>query len=270
MNSNSRNWPVFGGKDINLWNPGAGDKKKCFASVDPDVYVPHLFTKRRKQARTKSSAFYGLSDQTLDDPNTLSCLKPRIVFRDVTRATDARTIIAALIPPKHAPTYKIPYLEWRDTPPRAEAYLLGVLSSMICDWYARRVVELSMTFTVFGNIPIPEVNIDTDPIAWRVVEIAGTLAAVDDRFEDWAAEVGVPVGTATDTNSDYKKALIEELDACVALLYGLDEDDLACLYETFHEGKDYSARHRAVLAHFRRLSTGSAPGISDHPPNTPN
>lgn len=249
MSSNSRNWPVFGGKDINLWNPGVVDKKECFASVDPDVYIPHLLRKRRKQARTKSSAFYGLSEQTLADPNTLSCFKPRIVFRDVTNATNTRTIIAALIPPKHAPTLTIPYLEWRDAPPRAEAYLLGVLSSMICDWYARRVVELHMTFSVFGSIPIPEVDIDTDPLAKRVVCIAGTLAAVDERFADWAAAVGVPVGAATDENPEYKRELIEELDACVALLYGLDEDDLACLYETFHEGKDYSARHEAVLSH---------------------
>ena len=125
---------------------------------------------------------------------------------------------------------------------------------MICDWYARRTVELSMTFTLFGNLPIPQINIDNDPLAQRVVKIAGTLAAVDERFADWAEEVGVPVGTATDNNPEYKQELIEELDACVALLYGLDEDDLACLYETFHEGKDYSDRHRAVLAHFRRLS----------------
>ncbi len=265
MNSHNRNWPVYSGRDINLWDPGIA-KKKFFASVDPDIYVPHLFTKRHKQAGIKSSAFYGLSEQVLDDPDTLSCFKPRIVFRDLTNATNTRTIIAALIPPKHAPTLTIPYLEWRDAPPRAEAYLLGVLSSMICDWYARRVVELHMTFTVFGNIPIPEVNIDTDPLARRVVEIAGTLAAVDDRFADWAAEVGVPVGTATDTNPDYKKELIEELDACVALLYGLDEDDLACLYETFHEGKNYSERHKAVLAHYRKLAASSAPDRSTESP----
>ena len=125
---------------------------------------------------------------------------------------------------------------------------------MICDWYARCVVELHMTFALFGNIPIPEVNIDENPLAQRVIKIAGTLAAVDDRFADWATDVGVPIGTATDDNPEYRQALIEELDACVALLYGLDEDDLACLYETFHEGKDYSARHQAVLAHFRRLA----------------
>ncbi len=49
-----------------------------------------------------------------------------------------------------------------------------------------------------------------------------------------------------------KQDLICGLDACVAHLYGLDESDLAVIYETFHEGKDYSARHAAVLEHFRR------------------
>ena len=46
--------------------------------------------------------------------------------------------------------------------------------------------------------------------------------------------------------------LICELDACVAHLYGLDESDLAVIYETFHKGADYSERHAAVLDHFRR------------------
>lgn len=38
----------------------------------------------------------------------------------------------------------------------------------------------------------------------------------------------------------------------MAHLYGLDESDLAVIYETFHEGADYSERHAAVLEHFRR------------------
>ena len=49
-----------------------------------------------------------------------------------------------------------------------------------------------------------------------------------------------------------KQDLICELDACVAHLYGLDESDLAVIYETFHERADYSERHAAVLGHFRR------------------
>ena len=121
---------------------------------------------------------------------------------------------------------------------------------MVLDWYARRVVELSLNFHILNNFPVPDVDVDGDPVARRVIDIAGRLAAIDERYADWAAEVGVPVGSVTDETT--KQDLICELDACVAHLYGLDEDDLAVVYETFHEGADYSERHRAVLAHFRR------------------
>ena len=47
--------------------------------------------------------------------------------------------------------------------------------------------------------------------------------------------------------------LICELDACVAYLYGLHEDDLSVLYETFSETVDYSDRHAAVLEQYRVL-----------------
>ena len=63
---------------------------------------------------------------------------------------------------------------------------------------------------------------------------------------------GVPVGSAND--EAVKQDLICELDACVAFLYDLDEDDLAVVYETFSETVDYSDRHAAVLTHFRRLT----------------
>lgn len=44
--------------------------------------------------------------------------------------------------------------------------------------------------------------------------------------------------------------MIAELDAVVALLYGLSEEQLAHIFETFHEGWDYELRLKAVLKHF--------------------
>lgn len=147
-------------------------------------------------------------------------------------------------------THQAPYLLRVRGTATDEAFLVGVLSSMILDWYARRVVELHLTASILYNFPIPDADVDLNPVARRVVEIAGRLAAVDERYAEWAAEVGVPVGSVTDEAT--KQDLICELDACVAHLYGLDQDDLAVVYETFHEGADYSERHRAVLAHFLR------------------
>ena len=82
--------------------------------------------------------------------------------------------------------------------------------------------------------------------------IAGTLAAVDDKYGAWADAVGVPVGSVGD---DEKPDLIAQLDAAVALLYGLDESDVRHIFETFHVGWDYSARLERVMDHYRDLSS---------------
>ena len=240
-------WPVYKGASFNLWQPDTG---VYYASVEADRITTHLHEKRARSHRHRASPFNEFQKTWIDDPNTLPCRRPRIAFRDVARATDTRTVIAALVPADLVVTDQAPYLLWPQGDSRDEAYLLGVLSSMILDWFARCTVETHVTFHLLNNFPIPDADIDNDPVARRVTKIAGRLAAVDERYAEWAAEVGVRVGSVTDEAT--KQDLIYELDACVAHLYGLDEDDLAVVYETFHEGADYSERHIAVLAHFRR------------------
>ena len=242
-----RRWLVYGGRAFNLWNPDTG---QYYASVDPDLITAHLQDKRRRGHKNKRSVFSEFDSSYIDDPSTLACLRPRIMYRDVARATDTRTLIAALIPGKVVSVDMAPSLLWPAGTPKDTAYLLGILSSMILDWYARRVVENHVKFYILNSLPIPDADPEHDPLPARVVEIAGRLAAIDDRFSEWAAEVGVPVGSVTD--DDMKHDLICELDACVAHLYGLDESDLAVIYETFHEGTDYAERHASVLQHFRR------------------
>jgi hypothetical protein len=121
---------------------------------------------------------------------------------------------------------------------------------MPLDWYARRVVENHVNFHVFNAFPIPEPARDY-PLRRRVEEIAGRLAAVDDQYEYWAEEVGVPVGSVSESE---KPDLIAELDAAVGILYGLDEQDLHVIYDTFHQGADHSTHRDRVLAHYRRLA----------------
>lgn len=243
-------WPVYKGESFDLWNP---DTRSYYASVDSHLITVHLQKKRQSQHRHKRSAFFAFGNAIINDPDTLPCRRPRIAFRDITNSTNTRTVVNALVPGELVLTNKAPFLLRIKGTARHEALLLGVLSSMVLDWHARRVVELSLNFFLLNNFPIPDADPESHPIAARVVEIAGRLAAVDHRFAEWAAEVGVPVGSAKDP--DVKQDLIHELDACVAHLYGLDEDDLAVIYETF-DHKDphrYADRHAAVLKHFRRI-----------------
>ena len=247
MKNRAAIWPVYTGASFNIWNSDTG---RYYDSVDSEDITDHLQAKRLRQHRSSKSAFAAFDEETIENPATLPCLRPRIVYRDVTRSTDSRTTIAALVPGGVVVVDKAPYLLRIRGNERDEAFMLGVLSSMILDWYARRIVEQQIKFYILNNFPIPDADIDSDPVGARVVEIAGRLAAVDERYAEWAAEVGVPVGSVRDEAT--KQDLICELDACVAHLYGLDESDLAVVYETFHEGKDYSDHHAAVLEHFRR------------------
>ena len=248
MTNGDELWVVYKGASFELWQPDTGT---YYASVNSGEITRHLQQKRLRQGRTTRSPFAEFSEEHIDDPETLPCLRPRIAFRDITRSTDSRTVITALVPGQVVITNQAPYLLWPRGTSRDEAFLLGVLSSMILDWCARCVVELHLNFHIFNNLPIPWADLEEDPIAAHVVEIAGRLAAVDERFAEWAAEVGVPVGSAND--EAVKQDLICELDACVAFLYDLDESDLAVIYETFSETVDYSERHAAVLTHFRKL-----------------
>ena len=242
-------WPVYAGKSFNLWQPDTG---AYYDSVDAGTITSHLQEKRKRQNKVKSSAFAHLDQDRLEDPATLACFRARIAFRRVARTTDTRTFVCALIPPQRIATEAASYFEQIQGGIRDEAYVLGILSSMIFDWHLRRVMELTLSFTDLMGTSIPDPG-SGHPVRDRVVEVAGRLAAVDDRFAEWAAEVGVPVGSANDEAT--KQDLVHELDACVAHLYGLDEDDLEVIYTTFDEKRPdrYRDRLAAVLDHFRRL-----------------
>lgn len=100
---------------------------------------------------------------------------------------------------------------------------------------------------IFNALPIPR-PARRNPLRQRVISIAGTLAAVDSRYAAWADAVGVPVG-AVGTGEE-RAALVAELDAVVALLYGLERNQLAHIFDTFHRGWDNTARRAAALAQF--------------------
>lgn len=241
-------WLVLKGASFNHWEPDTG---VVYGYADPDTTLDLLDERRHRSRRRANSPFSAFPADWFADSGTLPCLHPRIAFRDIARATDTRTVIAALLPPQVFLTNKAPYLLWPEGDERDQAYLLGVLSSIPLDWCARRVVEINLNFHIFNSLPIPRPD-RADPLRIEVEQIAGRLAAVDQRYADWAEAVGVPVGSVTD--GDEKDELIARLDAAVSLLYDLDPDDVTHVFETFHEGWDPSERLTRVLHHYADLS----------------
>ncbi|MCC4269063.1 Eco57I restriction-modification methylase domain-containing protein [Microbacterium schleiferi] len=237
--------PVLKGASFDLWAPSAG---RAHGSASSEIVGPRASEKLRRQARTSSSAFFGVDAEALISGGRMPFQRPRIAFRDITNQTNQRTVIAALVPPAVL-TNKAPFLFNRMRDSRVEAFLLGVLASIPLDWYARRFVELSLNFFILKAFPIPELKPES-LLADRVIIVAGRLAAVDDRFTEWAAEVGVEVGTANEEPT--KSELIAELDALVSLLYGLTEAQVEHVFATFHRGWNYAARLERVLAYYEQ------------------
>lgn len=246
-------WPVYKGESFDIWKPDSGT---YYALAEPAYIQDYLYAKRIRQQRLARSAFSAFTKRWAQDRATLPCLHPRIAFRDISRATDTRTVRAALIAPQRVIANQAPYLLWSKGDATDEAYLLGILCSIPFDWYARRVVENHLNFHIFNAFPVPRPTLD-DPLRLRVAQIAGRLAAVDARYQDWADQVGVPVGSIVD--DDEKNALIQELDALAALLFGLDVADVSTIFNTFHDGWDAHDRLCEVQTYMHRWQ-GSSDG----------
>ena len=238
-------WPVYKGASFDLWAP---DKGAPYAWANPAPVLDWLQNKRLRAAKSRrDSAHKEFPMELLRDRSTLPCFKPRIAFRDVARATDKRTIIACLLPPRVFVVHNAPYFLWPRGDERDQAFLLGVLCSIPLDWYARRFVETHVTYFVINPFPIPRPGRDA-PLWKRTVQIAGRLACPDERFAEWAEAVGVDWGPLAE---DEKQDLVHELDAIVAHCYGLTERQLVHVFESFREGWNYHDRLDAVLKHFR-------------------
>ncbi len=241
-------WPVFKGASFapsgkERWINDTGVR---YAWADPDVLVDYLDEGRKSKSQHWASPFSEMPDEWVNTRETLPCLNPRVAFRDVTNRTNRRTVCTSLVPPEVFLTNKAPYFLWPRGDEKDEAFLLGVLSSIPLDWYARRFVEISLNYHILNSFPIPRPERNSE--LWKqVVSLTGRLAAKDDRYSDWANEVGVDFGPLDEEN---ELRMIYELDAVVAHMYGLSREQLEVIFDTFHEGWDYEQRLSAVLEYY--------------------
>lgn len=237
--------PVLSGASFEIWNPDFGPP---YGSARYDAVTAWLLKKSRGAAKNSRSAHFGRKYENVND---LPLAGARIAYRGVSNATNTRTFIVSLVPPRVVLTHGSPYLLPLDANQADEAFVLGVMSSIPFDWYMRRWVELNVTFEILMPSPIPDVD-PADKRAIRLVSLTGQLASKDERFSDWASAVGVPVGSVK--TAEQQSDMEAELDALVSHLYGLTRDQVEHIFATFHRGWDYNPRLDAVLDHFDRIA----------------
>jgi hypothetical protein len=247
----ARDWPVYKGESFDVWEPDTG---RYYGYTNGKEALKAAQEKLQRSPR--GTPYSETPREWRDKVGTHPVNFPRIAFRNVTNRTNRRTLVTALIPGKVVNVEVAPWVLWLDPDHHKteEAFLIGVLSSIPLDWWARRFVEQHVDQEAFSSLRIPDPGRSQD-ISSRAIQLAGRLAAPDERFAEWAEAVGVAWGPLPE---DERRDQIHELDAVVALLYGLTEEHLTHIFETFHEGWDYTERLRETLKHYRHWK-GKAP-----------
>lgn len=233
--------PVWKGRSFDQYDPHGRDPA---GHADWDEALAFM---QRKRTSRRSSFQGKFPPAVLRDPSTHPVHKARLVFRDVSRATDSRTARAALVPPRIFLTNSAPYLVFPSGQSSEAAYVLGVVNSLPFDYQARRYVETHLNFFVLNLLCLPDPEAtDVDGIALR----AARLSCMDERFPELAGEAGVECGPLTPEQRGHLRA---EIDALVAHACGLDAEDLEVVFADFTLDAVALEYRELVRESFRRL-----------------
>jgi hypothetical protein len=164
-------------------------------------------------------------------------LEHRFAFREVARSTDARTMICALLPRNVIAGHTL-VLQQRKTEPSfrglddAETlFVLGVFNSVTADWLLRQQVSAHVSMFYVYQLPMPRLS-KGNRYFEEIVRRSAMLSCKTDDFVDVAVVAGIePPDRAAE--ADTRVRLTAEIDAIVAHLYGLTEQELSLILASF-------------------------------------
>jgi hypothetical protein len=172
----------------------------------------------------------------------------RLGFRDITASTNERTMIATVLPKSvfTGNTLMYSYLPENNL---EILFIVTMLNSFIVDWILRQKVTSHCNFFYVYQTPIPRLQLK-DKWFKEIVEKAAGLICTTDEFEELRKELEEQ-GFEIEGNKS-REQLRAELDAIVATIYGLSEEELKHILSTFPLVKEEVKRK--VLEEFRRLN----------------
>jgi len=180
---------------------------------------------------------------------------PRLVFRDIARNDDTRTLIPCLVPPGFVSTYDAPMIVPVDTKQQTDlalAFYAGYLTSFFADFIIRPYVDKHIKGYVLAHVPIPEFVPD-NPLMSSAAELALSLAR-----DSWLTHDQDPPSV-----SIYSHPHRVALEAMYLQLVGVARDEVQKVFSGFGSIQaDEMARYkeyrtqRLVLEAWDKLETG--------------
>ncbi len=193
-------------------------------------HYTHLLAEPRYWIKEKEGREAVLG-RRVDTKQILGYQKYRLAYRAIARNTDARTMIATIIPPSFTGnslnvSENLDYL--------TQFYAVSVLSSYTIDWYLRQMVGANVNMFYMYQLPVPRLKV-IDKWFKQVVERVAKLICTTEEYADlweqtmnsrWSLKVAV-------TNEAQRNKMRAELDAIIAYIFGLTEEEFNYILSTF-------------------------------------
>jgi hypothetical protein len=205
--------PLYEGKMINQFES---------ESLPPKYWIDEIAGRARLVGKS-----------TPDLPGTkLGYQKARLAFREIARSTDARTIIAAVLPPGVFANHKLMLARADNLPDVAMLYVLGTANSLSFDFLARQRVTSSVSMFTFYQLPMA--RLASDDARLRAVAVrSARLVCSRPAFDHLAQNVGLRDHRDGATDPTERARLRAEIDGLVAHLYGLTEAEFIHILASF-------------------------------------
>jgi len=144
----------------------------------------------------------------------------RVGFCDIAGQTNERSLMAALIPRGVVCGNKVPTILFPEDPSEERLLVwVSIANSFVFDWMLRRVLTTTVNYFLLQSIPMPKLA--RDGLPWKkLVSAARKLRSLDSAG-------------ATPETYERMAQLRGDIDAEVAVAYGLDLKDMELLLQDF-------------------------------------
>lgn len=191
----------------------------------------HMYAEPRYWVDEQKGRKALLKRNEIDNAQKLDYQSYRLGFRDVSRTTDIRTMIAGILPPNlfagNTLIVSQPFARLDEL-----LFAISVLNSFACDFVIRQKVSAHCNMFYVYQLPVPRLGVG-DRFFNDIVERAAKLICTKPEFDELAQEVGLGSHEQGVTDEGDRAKLRAELDGMIAHLYGLTQEEFAYILTTF-------------------------------------
>jgi len=239
--------PLFEGKSFSIldarFNHITPDGKGIACAAE-EKQSPDFFPRVR---------YYVAEETVREDYRKHGITSPVVLgFRDITNATNIRTMIASVLPRvAFGHTLNLMILSEKNL-----ALLICVFSSHLFDYFARKKLQgVHLSLFQLYQLPVisPERFEEKGPDGYATIReylVTRLIPCLKDNgaFEPFLRELGY-TGPMGGWNERERLQAMAEIDAVIAKLYGLDIDDVTDIFSTFPiERQQQEKRYGAYLS----------------------